>query len=145
MNLILDTNILLFALLKESTTRQLIVDSPICLYYPEIAFFETKKYQDMIRKRTGLSLDEYRSLLSRLIRNIQLVSTEQLQSNLDYASKLMQHIDPNDVVFVAAHLSISRSYIWSDDKRFQQIEIHRRCLTTAEVVHLFIDIRNKNC
>jgi predicted nucleic acid-binding protein len=48
----------------------------------------------------------------------------------------MEHIDSEDVPFIAAALSQDEALIWSDDKHFQQ-QNSIVCLTTKEIVKLF--------
>ena len=51
---------------------------------------------------------------------IKLVPTEEVQKNWNEAKKIMEHIDPEDVVFIATALSVSGSVIWSDDRHFEK-------------------------
>jgi predicted nucleic acid-binding protein len=54
MKLVIDTNILLSALIKDSTTRKIIIQSEWQLYYPEISFHEVHKYKQLVLEKSGL-------------------------------------------------------------------------------------------
>lgn len=136
MKFILDTNILLSALIKDSTTRKIIVKSGRTFYYPEMSFHEVRKYKDLVIKKSRLSEDEYTKLLTSILKHIILVPDERIIANLKKAKQIMLKIDPDDVVFVATQLSISNSIIWSDDSDFdKQKEI--KVLKTKQVVKIF--------
>jgi predicted nucleic acid-binding protein len=120
MNFIIDTNILLSALIRDSFTRKIIVESDLDFYYPEMSFHEVRKYKGLVLKKSGISEDEYSRLLAKLLENITLLPDERVYENLDEAKRIMLGIDPDDVVFVAAKLSIHDSVIWSDDKGYDK-------------------------
>jgi predicted nucleic acid-binding protein len=136
MNLVLDTNVLLSALIKDSTTRMIIAKSEWSFYYPEISFCEIRKYKSVVLKKSGMSQQDYVKLLAYLVKRIVLVPDEQVNKNLEAAKKIMAHIDPDDVVFVAAKLSIPNSIIWSDDKDFDK-QSKVEVLKSEQVARLF--------
>ncbi len=45
---VIDTNILISALIRDSTTRKIIVKSGWEFYYPEISFHEVRKYKGLV-------------------------------------------------------------------------------------------------
>ena len=67
MKLIIDSNILLSALIKDSTTRKIIVTSNWNFFYPEMSFHEIKKYKDLVIKKAGLTEKEYYLLISNIM------------------------------------------------------------------------------
>ena len=48
MILVIDTNILLASLIRDSTTRKIIVESGWGFYYPEMSFHEVRKYKGLV-------------------------------------------------------------------------------------------------
>ena len=56
--------------------------------------------------------------MATLFKYIRLVPTEEIEKNWNEAKKIMEHIDKEDVVFIAAALSFTDSIIWSDDRHF---------------------------
>ena len=139
MKMVVDTNIILSALIKDSTTRKIIVKSEWDFYYPEMSFHEIRKYKELVLKKSNLNKEEYRKLLNYLLEHITLVPNEIIYEKLDKAHEIMAHINPDDVIFIATQLSISNSVIWSDDKDFdKQKEI--RILKTAQICKLYDSI-----
>ena len=79
MKFVIDTNILLSALIKDSATRMIILDSNWVFYYPEISLQEVRRYKETVVKKSGLTEQEYQAILNRLLRNMSLVSKERIK------------------------------------------------------------------
>jgi len=120
MKIILDVNVILSALIRDSTTRKIILNSQFDFYFPEPSLHKIRKYKDYILEKSGLSEEEYDKLMVTLFKYIKLVPTEEIEKNWSVAKKIMEHIDKEDVVFIATALSISDSVIWSDDRHFEK-------------------------
>ncbi len=52
MILVIDTNILLASLIRDATTRKIIVESDWKFYYPEVSFHEVRKYKDLVLEKS---------------------------------------------------------------------------------------------
>ena len=119
MKVILDTNILISALIKDSITRRIIFESGLNFYYPEISLNELHKHTNLILKKSNMGKKDLDLLLNRLLNYIRLIPEHRIVNCLNEANILLGHIDHDDVVFIAAAL-ISNAAIWSDDKHFQK-------------------------
>ncbi len=120
MILILDSNILMSALIKNSQTRKIIFHSNHKFYHPKTALRNLEKYKEEIIKKAGINAEEYEKLSKALFENIILVDDADILDKLDEAKEIMASIDIEDVPFVALALSIENDGIWTDDKHFQQ-------------------------
>jgi len=120
MKIVLDTNILMSALIKDSTTRKLIVQSDWEFYYPEVSLHEVRKHKNLILQKSGMGEEEFTRLFNQLLSHIKIIPEEYINRNLDEANIILGKIDINDVVFLATALSISDSVIWSDDRHFEK-------------------------
>ena len=136
MILVIDTNILLASLIKDSTTRKIIVESDWEFFYPEVSFHEVRKYKDLVLKKSGMNEEEYTELLNNLLQHITLVPEEQIKKYIEEADKLLGKIDPDDVVFLATALSINNSKIWSDDPHLDK-QTKIRVFKTKHIAILF--------
>ena len=136
MIIVIDTNILISALIQDSLTRRIIVGSGMNFVYPEISMHEIRKYEKMIMEKSGLSKDELDRLLVRLLDYIVLVPTEVIEEHLQKAKNIMLDIDPKDVVFIAAALSFENPIIWSDDKDFDKQD-KIKVVNTSQLAKLF--------
>lgn len=135
MRIVLDTNVIMSALIKDSITREIIMKSGFDFYYPKISLRELEKHKDIVLEKSELSDYEYEDLFKKLFSYISLVSTEDVKTTLEEAGREMKDIDANDVVFLAAALSIKDSIIWSDDKHFER-QTKAKVLKTDEIFEL---------
>ena len=136
MNFVIDTNILISALIKDSVTRKIIIESGLNFYYPKISFYEIQKHKQLVLKKSRMSGKQFNDVLNILLDNVILVSEYRFADSLDKANNLIGKIDINDVVFLACALSLNLE-IWSDDKHFQkQNEV--KVLTTQEFIKRFL-------
>lgn len=136
MLIIVDVNVVLSALIKNSTTRELIVKSEQDFCFPEPSLHKIRKYKDLILTKSGLSQTEFSILVNTLFDFIRLIPTEELMSYSEEAKRTMEHIDPEDVLFIAAALSQENGAIWSDDKHFDK-QNRITVLKTKDMVKLF--------
>ncbi len=117
MILIIDSNIVFAALLRDGLTRGLLIDSPFTLYAPETMLKEINKYKEEICKRTGLDAPEFEVLFCLITESIEIVSEETYRQKMDEATQLMGHIDKGDVPFLALALGIPNHGIWTENLR----------------------------
>ena len=136
MNFVIDTNILISALIKDSVTRKIIIESGLNFYYPKISFYEIQKHKQLVLKKSRMSEKQFNDVLNILLDNLILVSEYRFADSLDKANNLIGKIDINDVVFLACALSLDLE-IWSDDKHFQK-QKKVKVLTTQEFVKRFL-------
>ena len=120
MKIVIDLNIILSALIRDSTTRKIILNSQFDLYFPEPSLHKIRKYKNYILEKSGLTEEEYDKIMATLFKYIKLVPIEEIEKNWNEAKEIMEHIDKEDVVFIATALSIADSVIWSDDRHFEK-------------------------
>ena len=136
MRVVIDTNVIISALIRDSITREVIVKSGWQLFYPEIVLHEIRKHKETILKKSGLSEKDHDDILGRLLKYITLIPAEQCELHLEEARKEIEKRDPCDVIFLAAALSLENSVIWSDDKDFE-IQSKIKILKTKDIMDLF--------
>ncbi|MBI1820560.1 MAG: PIN domain-containing protein [Nitrospirae bacterium] len=106
MKFVIDTNILISALLKKSVTREILLLDSFEFLLPEFALEEIEVHKDYISRRSGLNREELDVILSILLENIAIIPFSEIKSNLKKADKIMGGIDPLDAPFVALALSV---------------------------------------
>ncbi len=136
MILVIDTNILISALIRDSITRKIIAKSEWEFYYPEKSFHEVRKYKNLVLEKSGMDEQEYTEMLNHLLKHVKLVPEELIHQKLDEANKLLGKIDAADVVFLATALSLDNSKIWSDDSHFEK-QGSVKVLKTKDIVKMF--------
>jgi len=135
MKIIIDVNVILSALIKDSMERKILIYSGLDFYFPKSSLDKINKYRDYVLKKSKLSLKEYDLLLTTLLGYVNLLDDDEILKKWNEARKIFGHIDPEDMIFIAAALSIGAA-IWSDDNDFdRQDEI--RVFKTKEFQELF--------
>ena len=134
MKVILDVNVILSALIRDSTTRKIILNSEFDLYFPEPSLHKIRKYKDYILEKFGLKEEEYDKIMATLFKYIKVVPFEEIEKNWNEAKEIMEYIDPEDVVFIATALSISDSVIWSNDRHFEKQD-KVKVLKTEDIIN----------
>lgn len=134
--LIIDSNILVSAIIKEGITREVLTTkSNINFVFPEAGLEEIYLHKQEILNKAGINKKEFDILLLRLLKYIRLIPLNVIADFNYEANKIMQKIDKEDVIFIAAALSLNCP-IWSDDRHFQkQKEI--KILTTKDILKRF--------
>ena len=135
MRIILDANIIISALIKDSMTRKILFNSGWLFYYPQEALVELRRYRQLIITKSNLSEKEYIKLFSKLFKMIILIPNKAILPNFKEASSIMANIDPDDILFIACALNKS-AIIWSDDKHFQKQKVIH-VLNSKQVIRIF--------
>jgi len=136
MIIIIDVNVFLSALIKDSTTREIILTYGQEFCFPEKSLQKIRKYKPLIQQKSGLSDLDFLKLFHSLLKFIRIITDEELLDHWNKAKQIMEHIDPEDVTFIAAALSQEDSIIWSDDRHFEKQD---KIITfkTKDLVNLF--------
>src|SRR3989338_8930930 len=113
MHVVLDTNILFSALIKDSTARKLILEYEGIFLFPEYIFEEAEKHKDEILRKSEMSREEFNTLLALILRKVLIIPSEVLEPYRQETHNLMKDIDMNDILFVACALAHQGSIIWS--------------------------------
>ena len=122
MNLVIDTNVLIAGLLKDSTTRRLLVRKDITFYIPEFVIGEIEKYKEYLIDNSELSEEEFEELFELLIENINIITFEEIKSYINRAEEIMKNIDIKASPFIACALYL-KSGIFSYDEHFKKLNI----------------------
>ena len=117
MKLIIDTNIIISALIKPQLTRTLILNVNFELMTPAFTLSEIDKHKEEICKKGKIDKEELDTLIHILFRYIEIINPITYSHYLEEAKNLIP--DKEDIPFVACAL-VFNCPIWSDDKHFQQ-------------------------
>ncbi len=118
MKLVLDSNILFSAILKNSTTRNILVSEEFELFLSEYALLEIDNHRQFLLKKTQLSESEFAMTLNML---------------LERAEQIMRGIDLDDAPFIALAMSFPNDGVWSNDKDLRR-QTTIRVWTTEELL-----------
>ncbi|QGA80193.1 PIN domain-containing protein [Candidatus Nanohalobium constans] len=134
MELVIDSNIVISALIRDSLTRKIILDSNHRFYAPEFLRTEVEKYEELITEKSGLKESEVETLLNLVLGEVEVLPIESYEHKLEKAENLIGEEDIKDVPFLAVALH-KECKIWSDDKDLQQQE-KVEVKNTEEIIEL---------
>ena len=120
MLLVVDTNILASALIRNANTRQILLSTSFKFFLPEYSLEELKDNWDFIIRKSKLSERELEQLLLLLLKNLTVVPESSYTQFIHIAQDIMSAIDIDDAPFLALALSFHNDGIWSNDKDFVQ-------------------------
>jgi len=119
LKIVLDSNILFSALIKDSITRRIILDYGDQLLFPSFIFEEMEKHKNELLTKSKMKTKDFEDLLTLLLQKVIIIPNEVLNHYKEDAYQIIKDIDPDDVTFIACALAFSDSIIWSDDKRLK--------------------------
>ena len=132
MELVVDTNILISALVKDSKARELLCNERLILYAPEQILLEINAHREEIIAKAGISRRRFQGLLALLMVQISVVRTALFRKFLKEALKIAPH--PEDAPFLALAMAYNVP-IWSNDKGLKGQ--HRiKVYSTAELLEV---------
>jgi len=139
LKIVIDSNILFSALIKDSITRKMILEYDEYFLFPSFIFEELEKHKDELLKKSGMKRKNFELLLNLLIQKVLIVSTEVLFRYRTQAYELVKDIDPDNTLFIACALAYPGSIIWSDDKKLKQ----QRKINIINTTEMYSLIYNK--
>lgn len=120
MRLVVDTNALVAALLRDSTARRILLSPDLELYSPETLLEEVEGHKGELVTKSGLAPEDLENLLSDLLRRVAIVPVRRFKPHLAAAERAIGTVDENDAPLLAAALAVKASGVWSDDSDFQK-------------------------
>lgn len=128
MRLVVDTNVIISALVKNSASRKIIVYSTFHLFTPSFTLEELRLHLDEICGKKGIDNEESLRVLNILFKYINVIDFDFYVSKIERAKRIIGNVDENDVPFIALALSFDNGGIWSNDRHFlrqKEIKIWR--------------------
>jgi len=117
MKLVIDTNSIISALIKNGISRRIIVSPAIQFISPDHTLKEISNYKKMICKKAKITSNEFDILFNLIFEHIAIIPKEEYEDFFDSAKTLIDDID--DVPFIALYLASKADGIWSDDDHFK--------------------------
>ena len=136
MNVVIDSNILFSALIKDSITRKLILEHKEMFLFPEIIFEEMEKYKYELVEKSKMKEKDFERLFALLLKKMQIIPTEKLEPYREKSLKIMEKIDKKDALFIACGMAYTNSVIWSEDKKLKK-QNNVPIFNTKEILEYF--------
>lgn len=135
--IIVDTNVILSALLTEGITKVVLTAYKDVYITPQSCFDELWKHRDVWNKNNKPE-EELHNILSRLKRYIMIVNEKIYKDKIERSRKLI--IDLDDAPLIALALSIDNEGIWTyNTKHFKKdkLEGSVKILNIKDVISLY--------
>lgn len=120
MKLVVDTNTIISALVKDSMSREIFNNLNYQFLAPDFSLQEIKKYKSLICKKADIDELTFEILLGILFNRIDIVPLTEYQDSINEAESLIGKSDKKDVPFLALAIAKKSDGIWSDDKHFEK-------------------------
>ncbi|MBS3127570.1 PIN domain-containing protein [Candidatus Woesearchaeota archaeon] len=119
MNVLLDANIVIAALLGSRATRTILISQQYNFYAPQWIIEEIKKYKKFICEKTRKTEEEFDIHLRSILVFIKIVHYAEYEHVMEKAKALIGKRDIKDSEYIACALAVYADYIWSNDKDFK--------------------------
>ena len=136
MNIVIDSNQLFSALIKDSKTRKIILEYNCNFLFPSFVFEEMQKHKTELLEKSKLQEGDFNQLLKLMLKKVIIVPNEKLLPYRKEAFEIVRNIDPDDVTFVACALAYKGSILWSNDRKLKN-QSQVKVLNTKEIVDAF--------
>lgn len=136
MKLIIDANIIISGLIKDSITRKIILSPKFEYFSPEFLLKELNKYIPEIVKKSNLSEKEINILIQKFLEKITIISADNYKQYLDKSFKIIGLIDEKDVSYIALALLVKNDGIWTNDNHFKK-QARIEIFSTSDLIKFF--------
>ncbi len=117
---VIDSNRIIAGLLKDSTTRRIILYRGFEFYTPEHVLEEISKYKGYLASKIHRTEEEVDEILYFLLENIEILPFEDFEEHMDEAISIMKDIDVRDAPFLAVGIAVGAEGIWTEDRDFKR-------------------------
>lgn len=126
--IVVDANILISALL-DGSAKFVLFDPRYEFVTTEFTLHEVYHFLSFISKRSGVSLRELE--ISVKLLPLIVYPRERYRHTLSKARKALKNIDIHDIDLLALYF-VESTYLWSEDKDFEEIKPPIRLLKTKD-------------
>ena len=119
MKVIVDSNRIISALIKEGVSRKILSSKNIEFFTVDYVTKEINKYKSAIVEKSGMSKEEVDTLFGLVMENINIVPEEGGKSKMKEALDIKKDIDEKDAPFIEAALAMPNDGILSNYLHFE--------------------------
>lgn len=118
MKIVVDTNRIIAALVKDSTTRSILFNKNFKLITSDYTITEIQEHKDELKAKTYLNNAEFDILLGLVFEHIEIVPELDYK---DFINECKNEInDPDDVPVLAVAIATKADGIWAHDPHFKK-------------------------
>ncbi len=131
MILIVDTNVIISAALRQSITQDILFNKSFQFYTPEFVRQEIEEHTQELLEKSNYSLDEFTSILSLLFSKITIVPESEYMPYKEVVLKFSPDKDDWPFLALAKHLNAG---LWSYDSDLKLRQNLIKVYTTSDLV-----------
>lgn len=139
MKLVVDTNVIVAGILRDSSTRKVLLHPIFTFYIPEFAFSEIEQNKDELIEKSGLTRHRFHMVIDRIKQKLIIVPSHKFRGFYPMALELIRKVDETDAPFLALALSFDNDGIWSNDTHFDKQNVIR-VWKTKELIDELIQV-----
>jgi predicted nucleic acid-binding protein len=130
--IIVDASVLFSALLRDRTTRLLLLHGGFGLHTPPNIWDELERNRQYLVQKSGATERAFDALLQSLRGRVSAIPLPLIERHMDRALKALGEEDRLDAPYVASAMALDRT-LWTHDKRVK-LRAPILVVTTSEVV-----------
>ena len=135
MELVVDTSVVVAALLKQGTTRNLIFSPFLRLYSRERLEPEILRNKEKFKEFGGLTNDQFYDSLVLVLKQIEIIPFEEYAEKEIAAREICKQRDESDWPFIALALKLNAT-IWSTDPDLIKGQTKVKVLSTSDLIKI---------
>ena len=116
MKVVIDSNRVIAALIKDSTTRKILFNGNFEIVAPDYIKTEIDKYKNTVIEKAGITKNEFNILLSFIFENINIISQDEYSKFIVNFKEDIK--DPKDLAYIATCAATKAEGIWTHDPHF---------------------------
>ncbi|MEK6927593.1 MAG: PIN domain-containing protein [Nanoarchaeota archaeon] len=120
MKIVIDTNVLIAGLLRDSLVRAILNFSNNLFYFSEYSVNEIIEHKSELIEKTDYSEEEFDEVLNLILSKLNFISDEEIVPFISQAEEVMKEIDIEDYPLIAVALTINADGIWTFDNHFKR-------------------------
>lgn len=119
MKIVVDANVVIAALAKQSITKEVLLYPFIDYYTPDFLLDELEEHKEEIISKMHTDKPGYQKALGTLTSKLKIVNRNAYVQYLSQAYEIIGKLDKDDEPYIAVALSIKADGIWSYDPDFK--------------------------
>lgn len=130
MILVIDTNIIIAAIIRNSTTQDIIFNENLQLYSPEYVLSEIKNHKAELIRKSGYTSEMFDTISELVFSKITIVPCEEYAHHQNHAINISP--DKEDWPFFALCIHM-HALLWSNDAKLKDQKVIK-VITTNELI-----------
>jgi predicted nucleic acid-binding protein len=134
MRIVIDANMIIAALVRDSKAREIIMSGKLYFISPDFVLDEIYKYGENICEKSGISKIEFELMMALIFQRVSIINADYYKAYEETAKEIMKE-DVKDIPYVACSLALKCDGIWTNDSDFENIK-EIKIFSTKELLKL---------